>query len=299
MILIMLSYSLRKFTLQKEPSDYIEIIGYCKDTSREKSDISEVESSSVPDDSLVNIENNQGKNTITLINSESLGKGSLAVINNQYAPDVFYEGLCKLKPPLEQKYYISNSQLFISENIITHLDDMMTDYNLTTEKNNIVIYNTTDISDENLLYSTNYSESKAGYSFDIAIKSSYDDIIEYDGLDTEGWISENCCNYGFIIRYPEDKTDKTEVEYSPYHFRYVGIPHALIMKKENLCLEEYSEFIKKYSYENPLVYKSGDKEYNIYYTASTSPETEIKIPENKEYEISGNNYDGYIITCVK
>ena len=45
----------------------------------------------------------------------------------------------------------------------------------------------------------------------------------------------------FIIRYPADKTKITKISHEPWHVRYVGTEHSLIMRDENLCLEEYLE----------------------------------------------------------
>ena len=58
------------------------------------------------------------------------------------------------------------------------------------------------------------------------------------------WLRENCWEYGFIIRYPADKTAITGISYEPWHIRYVGTEHSIIMRNENLCLEEY---IDKYA----------------------------------------------------
>ena len=55
------------------------------------------------------------------------------------------------------------------------------------------------------------------------------------------WLAENAHNYGFILRYPQGKTDITGTSYEPWHFRYVGIEHAQIIYEEHICLEEYLE----------------------------------------------------------
>ncbi|MCD8343812.1 MAG: M15 family metallopeptidase [Oscillospiraceae bacterium] len=52
------------------------------------------------------------------------------------------------------------------------------------------------------------------------------------------WLQENCAQYGFIYRYPEDKKDITGW-YEPWHFRYVGVEAAEYMMENNLCLEEF------------------------------------------------------------
>ena len=53
------------------------------------------------------------------------------------------------------------------------------------------------------------------------------------------WMAENCARFGFILRYPEDKEDITEINYEPWHLRYVGVPVATYIMDNGLCLEEF------------------------------------------------------------
>lgn len=53
------------------------------------------------------------------------------------------------------------------------------------------------------------------------------------------WLYEHCHEYGFIVRYPNGKTDITGIIYEPWHFRYVGIEAATYIMENNLTLEEY------------------------------------------------------------
>ncbi len=64
-----------------------------------------------------------------------------------------------------------------------------------------------------------------------------------NGDEVYRWLSENAHKYGFIKRYPEDKTDITGISNEPWHYRYVGEKAAKEIKKKNLCLEEYIENI--------------------------------------------------------
>ena len=62
------------------------------------------------------------------------------------------------------------------------------------------------------------------------------------GVDLNGgydWLAENCWEYGFILRYPEDKFDVTGIVYEPWHFRYVGTELSMELKELGLTLEEY------------------------------------------------------------
>lgn len=53
------------------------------------------------------------------------------------------------------------------------------------------------------------------------------------------WLSQNAHKYGFINRYPEDKTDITGIIYEPWHYRYVGTDAAKEIYEKGICLEEY------------------------------------------------------------
>jgi len=55
------------------------------------------------------------------------------------------------------------------------------------------------------------------------------------------WMAEHCAEYGFIIRYPEEKQNETEINYEPWHLRYVGVPAATWIMENGLCLEEFTE----------------------------------------------------------
>ena len=50
---------------------------------------------------------------------------------------------------------------------------------------------------------------------------------------------EHCYEYGFILRYPQDKSDDTGIIYEPWHYRYVGTALAAELHEQDLCLEEY------------------------------------------------------------
>ena len=59
------------------------------------------------------------------------------------------------------------------------------------------------------------------------------------------WMAAHCAEYGFIIRYPEDKEDVTEINYEPWHLRYVGNPAATYIMENGLCLEEFHQQLQE------------------------------------------------------
>ncbi len=67
---------------------------------------------------------------------------------------------------------------------------------------------------------------------------------EFEDTKQGKWLAENCTDYGFILRYPTDKTEITGIIYEPWHFRFVGVKHAKQMEALDMCLEEYVEYLK-------------------------------------------------------
>ena len=79
------------------------------------------------------------------------------------------------------------------------------------------------------------SEHQLGLSVDI----SSDPDSGMDPGTVWYWLEEHCWEYGFIRRYPEDKTDITGIINEPWHFRYVGTKAAREIHESGQCLEEY------------------------------------------------------------
>jgi D-alanyl-D-alanine carboxypeptidase len=63
------------------------------------------------------------------------------------------------------------------------------------------------------------------------------DVLE--NTETYIWMSQHCQEYGFIVRYPKDKSEITGIIYEPWHFRYVGVEAATYIMENDLCLEEF------------------------------------------------------------
>lgn len=79
-----------------------------------------------------------------------------------------------------------------------------------------------------------YSEHQSGLAMDV----NHADFSTVGSEDME-WLDKHCAEYGFIIRFPEEKESITGYNYEPWHIRYVGIETAKEIKKQGLCLEEY------------------------------------------------------------
>ena len=106
------------------------------------------------------------------------------------------------------------------------------------------------------------------------------------------WFIQNCARFGFIHN-ADVKNSAGEENYSS--FRYVGVAHASYMYDSEMKLDEYLTFIKGYLFDNRLVMSGADgNEWWVYYVAGTGEETPIRVVGDN-YEISGNNYDGFIV----
>ena len=102
------------------------------------------------------------------------------------------------------------------------------------------------------------------------------------------YLTEIAPSYGFILRYPKHKTNVTGIRYEPWHFRYVGQPHAEIMTQCGLTLEEYLD-----SLEYGKFYVYGD------HIISRQQGSILEIPQGYKTDISYDNCGGYIITSQK
>lgn len=83
------------------------------------------------------------------------------------------------------------------------------------------------------------SEHATGLAMDI-VSSDYAGLDEKQGeTDDQKWLMEHCYEYGFILRYPKDKSEDTGIIYEPWHYRYVGVEAALAIRDQGVTMEEY------------------------------------------------------------
>ena len=83
------------------------------------------------------------------------------------------------------------------------------------------------------------SEHNLGLAVDF---NNVDD--DFENTKAYNWLSVNAKDYGFVMRYPEEKADITGIAYEPWHWRYVGKEHSYKMEELDMCLEEYIEYLE-------------------------------------------------------
>lgn len=141
-----------------------------------------------------------------------------------------------------------------------------------------------------------HSEHEGGLAVDLAQSGAPPDLIRPSFPDSGVCRSfrKKAPWFGFIQRYEEGKEDVTGIACEPWHFRYVGFPHSLLMRKKGLALEEYLDLLKA---SGELIWKYAGRRFQIRYV-DIGGKTSVfaEIPERKGCRISGDNRSGFIVT---
>jgi len=251
---------------------------------------------------------------ITADRSE-IGKGPLVLINNDHKIDssVYIPDITSINSQKQTgSYKLAYMDLTADRSIISSLNMMFDDFYSKYSVKDVTVassYVSFDGQSEKYsekageyitsddMFSPGCSEHQTGCAVDLLIVSDSMTITKFDGTGDYSWITSNCARYGFIQRYPTGKENKTGVSEMPGHFRYVGAPHSYIMHDRGITLEEYLDILKGYSYDTQhYIFETDDYEYEMYYVPAAAGKTEIPVPYEYQYSVSGNNTDGFIVT---
>ena len=139
------------------------------------------------------------------------------------------------------------------------------------------------------------SEHQTGLAIDLGQAMAHIDFLRpafsYDGVC--GTFRHLAARYGFIQRYRRDKEALTGIAEEPWHFRYVGTPHALLMEENSLCLEEYSAFLQA----GPRLCRlPGGGSAQVSYIPCGGEVTVASLPDGC-CQLSGDNDGGFILTA--
>ena len=138
------------------------------------------------------------------------------------------------------------------------------------------------------------SEHQTGLAIDLGKAAPEIDFIRpdfpMDGLC--GAFRRCAARYGFIQRYRREKEALTGIAEEPWHFRYVGAPHAALLEENGLCLEEYRDFIAQ---RPRLCRLEGGRTARVSYVPCPGQTVELTLPEGC-CQISGDNQEGFFLT---
>jgi len=257
----------------------------------------------------------ESKYTTEVHSAADINVGNLVLVNNDHEykfaeSDIelvsLYEKIASLYPNNDEaSFHVSDMVTKLDTETFDQLKELMDGFYEAEHNSDIYIiggYRTADEQDEkyyanNSSFQGGYSDYHTGRSFDMAIFPKDSSSGYYSATGVYSWIDEHAAEYGFVVRFPEGKESYTGERARDYTYRYVGAPHAMYMKQNNLCLEEYISKLKEHTNEKPLEVTVGNKLYQIYYApASSTGDTEVPVPENKTHWVSGNNVDGFIVT---
>ena len=90
------------------------------------------------------------------------------------------------------------------------------------------------------------SEHQTALALDIVDATNQNLDETQESTAVQKWLIEHSWEYGFVLRYPNGKSDITGIIYEPWHYRYVGRKAAREMKERDMCLEEYLEWLGTY-----------------------------------------------------
>lgn len=246
-------------------------------------------------------------NSVTIqLTSDDMAKGTLVLINADH-PYKFIDGdinLEQLSANAVDSYKVSDTSIMLDSTCVSQLNQMFTAFYYESDISDVSVLSGYRSYDEQYKKNNNgeasvpagQSEYHSGRTFQLGIVPTGGQSKYYSPEGDYAWIANNAYKYGFIERYPDGKVDYTGEQAIPYVYRYVGIPHSVYIKQNNLCLEEYLSLVKRYTYDNPLKISTENGSFSVYYApAASSGITNVMIPSNNEYTVSGNNMDGFII----
>lgn len=159
--------------------------------------------------------------------------------------------------------------------------------------------------DNGLIFTASYvaqpdkSEHQTGLAVDVGELNACVDYLcpSFPDHGVYAAFRQRAAEYGFIQRYKQGKEHITHIACEPWHFRYVGTPHAMIMEQYGMCLEEYTVYMKQFTLNGSHMFKKHkDHLIEMYYVKVGKEEITLDTRPGVRVECSGNNQDGCIIT---
>ncbi|MBP5236607.1 MAG: M15 family metallopeptidase [Clostridia bacterium] len=255
------------------------------------------------------------------VSSSEIYTGDLILVNSEYEyhfPE--NQEIVNIYEYKTDDYKLASITLRLDRRILELFNGMLADFASTKGRRDVIINSGyRDASEQQEIYESRkqaygqqyadayvqkpgFSEHHTGFALDMAVYTDSKVSMTFDQDEDFDWFMYASHTHGFILRYASHKSGITGISAEPWHFRYVGVPHAYYMYANDLCLEEYIDLLRNYSFESEHLVFRDDEEtlWEVYYIPSSgSDRTELHVPASREYSVSGNNVDGFIVTARK
>ena len=243
---------------------------------------------------------------VVALSREQVHQGNLLLVNKKY-PLQYPISPEQIRPSKYSAVILERKTALVLETLLTTIgsgSSIVPVSGFRTHKEQVEIYDAS-LKEHGEAFTRKYvalpghSEHETGLALDLALNREPIDFIRpyfpRDGIC--GRFRSKAASYGFIERYQEGKEDLTGIAPEPWHFRYVGLPHASIMDAHSFCLEEYLDYLTEYPYEGRhLEVHIENKSFEIFYLRAESEVTKLTLPGHLPYQVSGDNQDGFIFT---
>lgn len=239
--------------------------------------------------------------------------GHLILVNREH-PVQLKESSLDLLPLTDICSLDDNLQLFLEKTCLQHLSALVS--TCQGRDDIIAVSGYCSRAEQQELYETSVRENGAAFTDSFVARpdeSEHQTGLAVDVGENKGNVDFICptfpdqgvcqlfknraAEHGFIQRYKSGKEHLTNIACEPWHFRYVGFPHSVIMENHDFCLEEYIAFLKRFEYaKEHLFFENEDSTIEIYYVQAAEDSTVVPITNRRKYHLSGNNDDGFIVT---
>ena len=245
--------------------------------------------------------------TITLSRS-ALNRGSLLLVNEHYPLPESVDPE-RLTPFFGSGVLLERRTALVLENLFTSLGCgasliPVSGYRTLQEQKQIYASSLAENGEEftrSYIALPDCSEHQTGLAIDLALNREPVDFIRpsfpQDGIC--GQFRKKMTSYGFIERYQQGKESITGIAAEPWHFRYVGLPHAAIMEMHGFCLEEYIDYLRLFPAEGRhLEIEIQNKSFEIFYqkTEASDGSAALTLPPSLPFQVSGTNTGGCVVT---
>lgn len=266
------------------------------------------------------VENNFTPISLT---ADDTKRGTLILVDAKHEYDfdavstlVVDEQAVAIPDSADASYWVKSNYDLLKPEVLAELDRLLSDFAKECNNTDVMIFDTyrsfedqqrvlnnkiTELGEQEgrkIATEPGFSEHHTCLALDLTLFNGTE-YSDYDGSGIYKWITDNCYKYGFVIRYPSDKTHITGISYEPWHLRYVGYEHAYYMTQNGLCLEEYVELLSGLSVdENRLQFTCDNGEsYTVYSSSVSETEKTVLVPKNGTYTLSGDNNGRIIVSC--